>query len=102
VRHSNIFADVSTLDDLRHVPLSGLGHHRSGPLALQHSANAPNCPGPDPQSIKTELKSFFERLLPKQVGIPVLILPLLCAAYAEVDVEGKRLLKVPISITARV
>ena len=29
-----------------------------------------------------------------QIGIPLLILPLLSAAYAEVNVEGKRLLKV--------
>ena len=42
---------------------------------------------------------FFS--MPLQVAIPLLILPLLCAAYAEVNVEGKRLLKVSVLCISR-
>ncbi len=37
-------------------------------------------------------------LLSSQVCIPMMILPLLCAAYAEVNGEGKRLLKVIVNL----
>ena len=42
---------------------------------------------------------FCNMLLSSQVCIPMMILPLLCAAYAEVNGEGKRLLKVIVNLS---
>ena len=79
------------MDHLRHVSLPNVGNHRSGPMSLQYSRNAPNRPGND--TIAPHQHS--SQSIRIKVGIPLLILPLLCAAYAEVNGESKRLLKVP-------